>query len=357
MDFLIRRSAASVVAMVGPACDMSRGHTLIRPVRFLHQENRMFRRRLGFVLCFLAICAVAGVSRADEPVLLRYKLTKGATLIYKSSQEMKQTQTINGTKIENSTMQDVVTTRNIEDVDENGTATLKTKAVQRKVKAEFAQAGKYEFDSKSTERDTSSMMGAALTPLLERLTGSEYEVQVNPRGQIVEVKGFAELVADLAKDNPLTSQFAGGGTAAGAKISEQESFLVLGEDPVKPGDQWERSVDHDIPAIGKVKGKVVCVFEGYDKVGDRKTVRIGVTTNLSLELNIDAGGAKVTGTISTTQSSGTVQFDPEAGRVVSSKNNMSLSGQLTAEAGGMTFTIDSQQEQTATNALLEKVPD
>lgn len=132
---------------------------------------------------------------------------------------------------------------------------------------------------------------------------------------------------------------------------------MMGDDPVKPGDQWERSIDHDIPGIGKATGKVVCVFEAFDKVGDRKTARIGVTTNLSLALNIDAGGAKITGTISTTQSSGTVQFDPEAGRVVSSKNNMSLSGQLTAEAGGMTFTIDSQQEQTTTNELLEKVPE
>jgi hypothetical protein len=317
----------------------------------------MFHRRLGFVLCFLAIWALAGVSRADEPVLLRYKLTKGQTLIYKSSQEMKQTQTLNGTKIENSTTHDAVTTRKIEEVDENGNAALKTKAVQRKVKAEFGQAGKYEFDSKSTERDTSSMIGTAVTPLLERLTGSEYEVQINPRGQVVEVKGFAELVADLAKDNPLTSQFAGGGTAAGAKFSEQDAFLVVGEDPVKPGDQWERPFEHDIPGIGKAKGKVICVVEGYDKVGDRKTVRIGVTTDLSLEINIDAGGAKVTGTISTTQSTGTVHFDPQAGCVVSSKNTMSLSGKLTAEAGGVTFTIDSQQDQTTSNELLETLPE
>jgi len=317
----------------------------------------MFYRRLAFALGCLALCALTGVSRADEPVLLRYKLTKGATLIYKSGQEMKQTQTINGTKIENSTTQETVTTRNVEDVNEEGKATLKTKAVQRKVKADFGQAGKYEFDSKSTERDTNSMIGAAVTPVLERLTGSEYDVQVNPRGEIVEVKGYAELVADLVKDNPLAAQFAGGGGAAGAKFSEQETFLVLSEDPVKHGDQWERPFEIDIPSLGKAKGKIVCVFEGHDKVGDRKTARIGVTTDLSFELNLDAGGAKVTGTISTTRSSGSVQFDPEAGRVLSSKNNLSLSGQLTLEAGGMTFTIDNQQEQTTTSALLEKLPE
>ncbi|MGE5194312.1 MAG: hypothetical protein ACM3U2_17620, partial [Deltaproteobacteria bacterium] len=107
--------------------------------------QRSFYRGLGLAVGCLAMFALAGLSRADEPLLLKYKLTKGATLIYKSAQEMKQTQTINGMKIENSTAHDSVTTRNVEDVDENGNATLKTKAVQRKMKAEFGQAGKFEF--------------------------------------------------------------------------------------------------------------------------------------------------------------------------------------------------------------------
>jgi hypothetical protein len=316
----------------------------------------MFCRRLGVALCILALVTFTGVSRADDPVLLRYKLAKGATLIYKSGQEMKQTQTINGNKIENSTTHEAVSTRNVEDVNQEGKATLKTKAVQRKVKAEFGLAGKYEFDSKSTERDTSSMIGAAVTPVLERLTGSEYEVQVNPRGEVVEVKGYAELVADLIKDNPLGSQFAGGG-AAGAKLAEQDAFPVLSAEAVKPGDQWERPFELELAGLGKAKGKVVCVFEGYDKVGERKTVRIGITTDLSVDLDLDMGGAKVTGTISTTRSSGTVQFDPEAGRLISSKNNISMSGQLTVVAGGMTITIDNQQEQTNTSELLEKLPE
>ncbi|MGE5194801.1 MAG: DUF6263 family protein, partial [Deltaproteobacteria bacterium] len=197
----------------------------------------------------------------------------------------------------------------------------------------------------------------AATPLLERLTGSEYDVVVNPQGDVVEVKGFASLIADLVKDNPIAAQFGGGGTDAGAKFSEQETFVKLSEKPVKPGDHWERSFETDLSGLGKAKGKITYVFEGYDKVGERKTVRIGVTTDLSFDLKVEAGGAKVTGTISTTRASGSVQFDPEAGKVVSSKNDMSLSGQLTAEAGGMTFTIDNQQEQKSSSELLDKLPE
>jgi hypothetical protein len=270
---------------------------------------------------------------------------------------MKQTQTINNMKIENSTTQEAVMSRVVDQVDEKGTAIFKTKTEQRKVKADLGAAGKFEFDSKSTDRDTTSAIGASVTPLLERLTGSEYQVSITSRGEVADVKGFAELTADLLKDNPLGAQFAGGGGNAGARLAEQESFIVLSEKPVKPGDQWEVPFEIELPQLGKAKGKVVYVYEGDDKVGDRKTVRIGVTTDLSFDLDLNAGGAKVTGTISTSNSSGTVQFDPEAGRVVSSKRSVSMSGQLSVEAGGMTFAVDNQQEQTSTSELLDKLPD
>jgi len=34
-----------------------------------------------------------------------------------------------------------------------------------------------------------------------------------------------------------------------------------------------------------------------------------------------------------------------------------MSGQLTVEAGGMTFTIDNEQEHTSTVELLDKLPE
>lgn len=298
----------------------------------------------------------APLVKADEAILLKYKSAKGDATYYKMGFDMKQSQSIMGMKIENTIKQETTESRVVDSVAADGKATVKVKAVRRKMNAEFGAAGKFEFDSKSTERDTTSAIGGAVTPLLERLSGSEYELIVTPLGHVAEVKGYAELVGDLLKDNPIAAQF-GAADNKSAAHQEQRGVLVLSEKPVKPGDQWEVPVDVEMTKIGKIKGTITCTYEGPDKVGNRKTARIGVVSNISIEMNVDQGTAKVTGTLSTTNSAGTVQFDVEAGRVISRKQTAGLSGQLSVEVGGMTIPIDNQQETTETVELLDKLPD
>jgi len=311
--------------------------------------------KVAVVVIVAGWVAQAPEANADEAILLKYKAAKGDKLYYKLGFETKQAQSIMGMKLDNTIKQETIVSRVVDSVDADGNATIKVKTERRKMNADIAAMGKYEFDSTSTERDTTSATGAALTPMFERLTGSEYELVFTPRGRVTEVKGFAELVGDLVKDNPLAQQF-GAADNKSAAHNEQRGFIVLSEKPVKPGDQWEVPFDVEMSKLGKIKGTITYTYEAPDKVGDRKTVRIGVSSNLSLELDIDQGGAKVTGTLTTTSSSGTVQFDPEAGRVVSSKQTSGLSGQLSVAVGGMTIPIDNQQDSTETAELLDKLP-
>jgi hypothetical protein len=76
-----------------------------------------------------------------------------------------------------------------------------------------------------------------------------------------------------------------------------------------------------------------------------------------MDLKFEAGGAKVSGTLSSTNSTGTVQFDPQAGCVVTSTRRSSVSGQLTVEAGGMTIPVDTVTEESVAIELLEKLPE
>ena len=314
----------------------------------------MSLRRLGLLI--LLASGSLSPALADEPVLLKYKLAKGDRLLYRNAQEMKQAQTVMGMNVDNSTKQETIVSQVVDAIDEQGNATFKTKAERRTLNIKSA-AGDYEFDSKSTERDNTSAVGGQVTPLLERLTGSEYEVKVSPRGDVVEVKGYAELIGDLAKDSPF-SQFAGAaGDNTTARLSEQDAFVFLSDKPVKVGDTWERPIEMEIPKVGKIKGKTVYVYEADDKVGDRKTVRIGMTIEISMEMNLDAGGVKVTGTLSTTSSSGTAQFDPAAGRIVSIRREVSIAGQLSVEVGGMVLPVDTTQDQINTFTLLDKLPE
>jgi hypothetical protein len=314
----------------------------------------MSLRRLGLLVVAVASGLVA--SAADEPVVLKYKLAKGDKLLLRNEQEMKQLQTVMGIKIDTTMNQESITSQVVGAIDEKGNAALKTKFERRKMKMD-GQQGKYEFDSRSTERDSTSAIGGQMTPLLERLTGSEYEVKVSPRGEIVEVKGFAELIADLLKDNPF-GQFAGAAADnASAKLNEQENYVILSDKAVKPGDTWEVPIEMELTKAGKFKGKNTYTYEADDKVGDRKTIRIGMTTEMSIDLNVESDQAKVKGTISTVNSSGTAQFDPAAGRLLSVKRAISMGGQLTVEAGGVLLTVDMTQDQTSTSTLLDKLPE
>jgi hypothetical protein len=294
---------------------------------------------------------------AAEPVLLRYQFTKGDRLVYRTKHEELQKQTVAGEKHDSTTRDEVVTSQVVDEIDGDGNAVITTKAVHRKRKMD-GQQGKFEFDSKSDERDTGSEIGSRVTPVLERLTGSEYKIKVTPRGELTEVKGFTEIVADLVKDNPLATLEAGIlADDDSQKHSEQERFVVFSDKPVAPGDRWEHPFETDLKGIGKFKGKTTYTYEADDKVGDCKTVRIGVKTDLTIEFNLEAGGIKITGTMTTTSSSGTVQFDPLAGRIVSSKEVTGMTGELNIEIGRMTLPLANAEEHTTTVQILDNLPE
>jgi hypothetical protein len=319
-------------------------------------RKQMMFHRLGLAVV-VTLVSLAGPAIAAEPILLRYRFTKGDQFTYRTTHEEKQSQTIADQKVESTIRQEVVTSLAVDEIDGDGNAVIKTKAMQRKRKMD-GQGGKYEFDSKSTERDTGSEIGGRVTPVLERLTGSEYEFTVTRRGKVTRVTGYTELLADLVKDNLGAALQAGVlSDDDGQKQGEQERFIVFSDKPVSPGDNWEDSVETDLKGVGMLKGKMTYTYEGDDKVGQRRTVRIGVKTDLSIDLNLDALGIKLTGTMTTTSSSGTVQFDPVAGRIVSSKSVTGMTGQLNLEVGGMMLPLANSEEHTDTLQLLDKVPE
>jgi hypothetical protein len=309
------------------------------------------------VLCAAVIASIGLAVHADDGVSLKYKLAKGDKLIYRTKSEMKQSQTIMGMAIENTMTNEGVTSYTVESVDEKGHVHVGVKGERLKVKANFGALGEFSFDSQSSERDKSSVIGAAVTPLFERLSGAVYQATLSLEGEIVEVKGYADLIRDLLENNPLTIQFAGGGTDDAAKEGLREMFPQVSKNAVKPGDTWEVPHEITMPKLGKLKGKTAFRYIGPDKVGDRQTAKIEVTTDTSMELDIDMDGTKVTGKISSNSANGTLQFDVAAGRVISNQSTVSLGGTLNVNVNGMDIPVQNEQMMKSSVELLEKVPD
>lgn len=120
----------------------------------------------------MAFLLVARVAAADDPVALKYKLAKGDRVIYRTKSMMKQSQTIAGMPMENEMDTETVQSFTVDAIDEKGNYQISVKGERIKMKAKFGALGDYAFDSQSSERDKSSMIGAAVTPLFERLSGS-----------------------------------------------------------------------------------------------------------------------------------------------------------------------------------------
>jgi hypothetical protein len=68
-------------------------------------------------------------------------------------------------------------------------------------------------------------------------------------------------------------------------------------------------------------------------------------------------GASVTGTLKTIRGQGTAQFDPAAGRLVSSNATIDLAGELTVSVGDQVVPVQTEQTQTTTTELLERLPE
>jgi hypothetical protein len=234
---------------------------------------------------------------------------------------------------------------------------IKTETKLLLAKAKIGALGDYDFDSRKDDNEKGSALGQALTPLYERLRNATLTYTVTPQGKITKLQGYKELLGDVLKDNPIAGQFAGGGSEEAALMGLAEFVPFLSDKAVAPGTRWESPFSLNLDKLGKATGKRLYAYEGEGMVGKRKTAKISVVTEMSFDINIDMGGAKITGTMSITQAKGTIHFDPKQGCVVSLNNEYTVAGNMNVDAGGKNIPVAMEQVQTMTMELLDRLPE
>ena len=308
---------------------------------------------------YLAACSMclAAVAQAEEPVKFRYKMNKDEKLIYETLSSLDQTQTVNGMDFKNEIKNREVSVHTLLEVGEDGNFKEQAQNKRLVTSMKISTFGQYKFDSKSSDNETGSRLGGALTPLFETLSGSFSTFVQSPRGTVLKVEGFSELLADVLKDNPLAAQFASGASDKGMIANYNQLVIHFPEKAIKPGDTWKDPFEMDLPNVGKIKSETTYRYVGAGKVNGRKTAKFTSTTEISVDVDIKMGQADVTGSISSTESSGTIHFDLEKGRIVSLTSTMKMEGDLTVDVNGMTINVTQSQTQKLTKKLLEKLPE
>lgn len=291
-----------------------------------------------------------------DPVQLKYQWSTGGKRIVSSKVSTVSSQSINGMKTDISMTQETTQSILFGEVKPDTVVPFTTKTEHLKTSFEGMNLT-YQFDSKLPDRDKSSILGAALTPVYERLVGSELKGEIDQQGHVKSVTGYAALIGDLLKEQPVAAQFVGGGSDEVAKVGTQSMWLILPEKQVSIGDKWETPVETELSGLGKLKGKETITFLSTDMRNGHTIAKFAVTTDLSVELNMEANGAKITGNISTKNSIGSAEFDLTAGTVVRRASETELSGGITAEINGMSIPIQISQKTKTDLESLEKLPE
>lgn len=310
----------------------------------------------------VALALIASPAAAAGPIKLQYKFKKGDKLIYRATKKVKKTEVVN-----NNTFQTLVESRSVDlrtfkRKDKRGNFQFEDETKRVKVDLKVSQIvdnkakpiAAFKYDSQSTDNDSTSAIGALLTPVLDTLNGATFTVTITPDGEVLPFKGFKELMAGVVtKDNP----FAAGYSDEAYRLEFAESVARLSDKPVKPGDTWTQKYSVKLPNVGTVKGEAKYKYEGEGRIGNRKTVRISATYEGTIEVDAKRAGGKVTGTLTVSDSKGVIHFDPRTGRLVSKERSTRTSGSLNIEAGNNTLTVDSDQTDNLKVELLEKLPE
>jgi hypothetical protein len=319
-------------------------------------EIFVITKKTQWLACVLSLLFIGGIVRADDGVTFRYKPTSKEKPRYQTTLSMEQTQTIGEQKIIATMKQTSINKWSLEKTDSKGDFHFRTETQQLKVKLKIDPVGEYQFDSTADEQERGSVLSEALGSIYDRLATAAVTVTTSPLGEVKAVSGHKELLSDLLKDNPLGVQFAGGASDDAAKLNFSERFIIFSDKPVKPGDSWETEFNALLEGIGHAKGKRIYNYVGPDKVGEVATEKFTVTLELSIDIDIKANGAEVKGSLSASDSTGTIHFDPELGRVVSMKTGYTFGGDINVTANGMSRAINTSQTQNVERILLGEMP-
>lgn len=311
-----------------------------------------------WIVALLAgVLLVPAVVRAQDAVMLRYQLAPDDSQIYETSSVMQQKQTVAGQELSTSFTMREVMVRSLRERTDEGNLEIASENKRLYFEANIPQSGEYTYDSTKTERESGNQLADELNKVFGRLDGATITFTMTPRGEVTSVSGFQELLAEILKENPTGAQFVGGGTDEAQRLALVERLLYLPEEPIQPGDTWEQTASARLPNLGTMKSQRTFKYEGPDEVGGRKTARISISTEMTFDLKLEQMGTKVTGTLKTTRGQGTAQFDPEAGRLVSSKTTVDLAGELTVQVGDQMIPVQTKQTQTTTTELLQELPE
>ena len=315
-------------------------------------------RTLLVVFLIPLLTMTSSFAQAQDGQTFRYKAETGQRFYYSISTSMEQSQKVNNADISNKVETKTIVEREVLEPDEKGNHVFRTRTLHMTATLTFGPLGEYKYDSKSTENETGSAVGVALTPIFDAMSGAIVDVTVTPQGEVLKVKGLKEAIEGaIDKDNPIAAQVSlGMGSEETAKINYREYFIQFPDKAIAPGDDWEIPYQLKLANLGNLEGKTTNNYDGPETVDGRRLHKISGTTDMKGDIEFKVAGIEVAGKVEISGSKTTSLFDTSSGALVSRVSEVTSDGDLVSIVGGMTIPIQQTQTQKVEIKQLDGPP-
>jgi len=297
------------------------------------------------LVCCLLIFASSNLSLAAEGPLI-WKFQVGDEHSYRMTQNMDMEMSLGATgrKIETRMQQVLDMTWKIEQVDDQGQATL----VQtiRRVQMELHAPGQKTllYDTDSDEAPTG--FAAMLVPLYKAMTAEPSKLTLTPRGEIKDFE-MPKALGKAIKAIPGAAAMGDFFGNEGFRNVLQQSALVLPEpNDLKPGHQQTTQSEIRNSQFGVLKTEATYRYLGPREVEEKRLEVFSIALKIDFEEAPDGMQMDIT----SQESHGEILFNREAGRLESSKIQQNIHMNISAAGQEMTQTM----AQTMTFQRIEK---
>jgi hypothetical protein len=275
--------------------------------------------RRGSTMLALATFMLGGLARETRAETLRWKLNSGDVLHYTLEAKESLNFKVSGKDKKSTRTNTLNLSWTVKTVSANGDAEITLRFDRIRMRIEQPPFMPLEFDSNPSKVELPEEFESQGRQI-KALAGAEFTFTLRPTGEVDNLKIPPQTLKNL-RDG------AGQEAAAQSMISEQglKDMLLQSSPPtfpaesLEPGKTWTvKPSKMPIPGLGSLKVEQVFTFQGQDPKTPRLLL-VGIEARVNFE-----PAENVTAKIRAQEGKGSLTFDTETGRIVSSRNDQKM---------------------------------
>jgi hypothetical protein len=282
----------------------------------------------------LALALALAPAQADG-VNLKWSLKEGDTFYVKTVQDMDMTIGVMGQNI---------------DQKQKGTNVIRFRVKSAKPGATVVEMTTIAFDMDA------GLPGAG--GLTEKMKGLNFTVTLDDKLEVTKLEGYDKFLDAIAGEDEAQRKLMG--TLIPEATFRQmisQTFVISPGKPVKVGDTWTKSDELSMGPLGSFALKQTFTLNdvtgGVAKIGSKADMKFkpaGKGGAGGLPFQITRADMKAD------KFAGTYQFDTRAGRLTEATADGTMSGTMTASAGGQEIEISMKMKMKSTTTVTDRNP-